>query len=619
MLRWLFQRKQKPEALLRQIADYNLKLHAIADDPETRRNPLHANAARLKLVAPLATPKPGDSWLGGSPRLPDPFVWPRKDGKPLYFLGQIACSALPADIWGGLGPRSGYLAFFVGMGKHIAATAVHAAELGPERLAPEPWPDCVLPSITMRSATREIYDSVPCWKLAVSAAPKGGGEAMKQLIDNPGRSPKVDLTKPAFWPYDWRSFRLLLAAAMDDARRRAEQARKSLVAVESRLQNGKPDIAMFRRLSAESLALRSKLAELASQAPWQAAIWIPFAVQLSGWKQAEAAEALRTSQNLFQGYKSLKFAASELLEVSAQSPSLAPQLKSELEGIVRRASEMSFGDAELRDLLRQIPSTPKVWGDFRGRFPDYWRRAVAEIADKYANVCGAEIALRPVEGRSYINGKPRPPWGSALNYQNSFPTSWDEALAFADRYIATAQASVTSAENFEVREGANLAGARDQVTKAEAAMKTVAAEVGRMEAAEGAEAFDILEWLPAISALQESEMSEFWATGYEAARYRLAAFAYARDPESLPAAVRGHFEARWANDVDYEIAAMGGLPDDWSYDMMDGVNTRVMLLELPSSHLLGWQWGDVHCLVISVAVDDLKRNRFRDVRADITN
>ncbi|WP_425335343.1 DUF1963 domain-containing protein [Rhodoblastus acidophilus] len=62
------------------------------------------HGVKLKLTAPATSLDTGDSWLGGNPRLPDPFEWPHVEGKPLHFLGQIDCSALPAEIWGGLGP-----------------------------------------------------------------------------------------------------------------------------------------------------------------------------------------------------------------------------------------------------------------------------------------------------------------------------------------------------------------------------------------------------------------------------------------------------------------------------------------------------------------------------------
>ena len=46
---------------------------------------------------------------------------------------------------------------------------------------------------------------------------------------------------------------------------------------------------------------------------------------------------------------------------------------------------------------------------------------------------------------------------------------------------------------------------------------------------------------------------------------------------------------------------------------------HLMLLELPTSKMFGWQWGDVNNVVLSLPVDELRRNNYRNVRCDITN
>ncbi len=60
------------------------------------------------------------SWIGGLPKLPDDVEWPRARNSyypdagemPLNFIAQIACADLPEGLWGGLGPRQGWLVFF---------------------------------------------------------------------------------------------------------------------------------------------------------------------------------------------------------------------------------------------------------------------------------------------------------------------------------------------------------------------------------------------------------------------------------------------------------------------------------------------------------------------------
>ena len=67
------------------------------------------------LLAP-AVPLPASQsagWFGGAPSLPDDIAWPEIGGEALRFACQIDLSALPVNIWGGVGPRKGWLAVFL--------------------------------------------------------------------------------------------------------------------------------------------------------------------------------------------------------------------------------------------------------------------------------------------------------------------------------------------------------------------------------------------------------------------------------------------------------------------------------------------------------------------------
>lgn len=89
------------------------------------------------------------SWLGGLPMMPDHVEWPRsvsaerpeRGPRPLHFVAQIACADCPAVLWGGLGPREGWLLLFIDPNQGAAdgpdAFAVlHVDALGAERPHP---------------------------------------------------------------------------------------------------------------------------------------------------------------------------------------------------------------------------------------------------------------------------------------------------------------------------------------------------------------------------------------------------------------------------------------------------------------------------------------------------
>ena len=81
--------------------------------------------------------------------MPDDVEWPRSvaperldEGEvPLHFVAQIACADFPEDLWGGVGPRTGWLLLF--LNPHDSQgddprlfRVLHTAELGSERQPP---------------------------------------------------------------------------------------------------------------------------------------------------------------------------------------------------------------------------------------------------------------------------------------------------------------------------------------------------------------------------------------------------------------------------------------------------------------------------------------------------
>ena len=104
----------------------------------------------LRRQVPVRWEEPARSWIGGLPRMPESVEWPlgpttdypARGPTPLHFVAQIACADLPPDLWGGLGPREGWLLLFLN-GKDwdvtensAAVRVLHIAEPGPERAPP---------------------------------------------------------------------------------------------------------------------------------------------------------------------------------------------------------------------------------------------------------------------------------------------------------------------------------------------------------------------------------------------------------------------------------------------------------------------------------------------------
>ena len=157
-----------------------------------------AAVVRLMPMLPLGQDTQADSWIGGCPSLPADMEWPSIDDQPASFLAQIDCSQLPSGLWGGSGPRQGALTFF-----RAART-----EAGT-------WPVQVhhVQGQLARRSPPQTHMSHPCWPLRVAAQKNAASQLPEyQQIANPdwARLHDVDLTDPAYQPFDWQSAAILL-------------------------------------------------------------------------------------------------------------------------------------------------------------------------------------------------------------------------------------------------------------------------------------------------------------------------------------------------------------------------------------------------------------------------
>ncbi len=104
----------------------------------------------LRRQVPIRADEKPQSWFGGRPMMPDNVPWPKsislehpqRGEIPLHFLAQISCAELPEELWGGLGPREGWLLFFIDPntgdldGRTEGCRVIHTRTLGSERQAP---------------------------------------------------------------------------------------------------------------------------------------------------------------------------------------------------------------------------------------------------------------------------------------------------------------------------------------------------------------------------------------------------------------------------------------------------------------------------------------------------
>ncbi len=107
----------------------------------------------LKRQVPILSKDEARSWLGGTPKVPTGTPWPRNSkGEPLQFIAQVACEDLPNTLWNALGPRSGSLLLFANVlnldriSQKDEVQVVHVDATGPET---EPPDDCPVARFAM--------------------------------------------------------------------------------------------------------------------------------------------------------------------------------------------------------------------------------------------------------------------------------------------------------------------------------------------------------------------------------------------------------------------------------------------------------------------------------------
>jgi uncharacterized protein YwqG len=204
-------------------------------DPPSRRVSESTTAVMRKQIPPRdEAPR---SWLGGLPMLPVEIDWPRgvnpeypnAGDVPLHFIAQIACADLPPELWGGLGPRTGWLRLFVNGNtsdntERGAWRLIFSEQIGEERQPPSdigPIHDGVHTGWTPYTLRESVY---PRWPVDIVAMPNelrveegrslaAPADLARRLYPNAAieenRYPKVDIA-----PFTWRSLAIGIDAAI---------------------------------------------------------------------------------------------------------------------------------------------------------------------------------------------------------------------------------------------------------------------------------------------------------------------------------------------------------------------------------------------------------------------
>ena len=78
-------------------------------------------------------------------------------------------------------------------------------------------------------------------------------------------------------------------------------------------------------------------------------------------------------------------------------------------------------------------------------------------------------------------------------------------------------------------------------------------------------------------------------------------------------------EVIWQFDALHERGAMGNAPAGHVYTPHGPATPNVVLLELRTSSMVGWMWGDTYSIVLFINRNELAKGKFDNVTYEITN
>jgi hypothetical protein len=604
---------------IKDMADYNLNLIDIAQSEETTDAPHFKVAARLEPIVPIPDGHMLRSWIGGNPRLPDPFVWPERGGVPYYFLAQVDCSELPEDLWGGRGPRTGWLAFFCSGEGKIASKAIHTATLGPERHAPAGQADWLYHDHDAnKHGLDKMFSASPKWPVRVTRI-EAKAESRPSSDENPTYRKEIDLTLPEYQPHSWATAQVLLVAVRLHVSEVLAAVRNTRTKRQVALAAGN---GLAQRTIDEAKALLQKLTQ--NRNTFTVGDWSPVAQAAKEWRRLELEEALKgpaVFTRLFYGLGHSSWPMRNHLEKTGRKDS---REHAQLAAINASSTETSKALGGGRRI--GIADDLSAWADFKAENPEEWQRLAQKLREDFAvvdGICSAQPGPLPIDQHSTS-------WGS-LHAPISWPQTADEAVKLLQFVINRCNYGITQQNKLEaeapeqvMRNDAQIEGAERALSKLDDIFANVKSDAKTI-------AFGSQRWHTIFAELSRVNLTSHdgaalpllktgrWQQTYVNFRAKLAAQDYCKSPSSLPAAQRDFLEAHWGWSAQRETAKLGGMPQGWSYEVYENTKTVAVLFEAPWCDLMGWRFGDVNSFVSSIGLDALAKGDFSNTGADITN
>lgn len=175
-------------------------------------------SARLVPQVPVRERDHPKAWIGGGARLPSGMAWPEISGSALQLLAQIDCAQLPAELWGRLGPRRGWLAIFLDP-KSLDAKVMHFFEAGDFKPSPPVLQDCnIVGCDGYKRAEASGYTwGFSRWLVDIVPVVQGDNDPRQEgrsQIRHERYGQRHDVVIEHRWPFDWSTMQMMMDTAL---------------------------------------------------------------------------------------------------------------------------------------------------------------------------------------------------------------------------------------------------------------------------------------------------------------------------------------------------------------------------------------------------------------------
>lgn len=594
---------------LARFLKYNMEMLAKASDEDLADH--YRNEVWLRASVSARPHGPETNWIGGDPKLPDPFRWPSRDGQPYQFLCQIDCATLPKELWGGLGPRTGWLAFFSTISGSIDVKAIYAPQLGPERKCENAWHK----SCSTLHHLDDAYDFVllppPRWTLEFVVAAAGETNPPDRFRKRPFDGEVISIADPKHQPRSWQTLELLVRVALSSVRKSAQRYTGMARELSESMDTPSDELraALAEIVQAADELLRG-LQALGDRQPFGIETWLSQADSIMRLMQLDDETCLNDDLPFNFALKSFD------LRGAVFEPG-APQL-SGIGDFVKLAAELEkdFGSDP------KLPSSGGInrtaWRQYRAAHAAEWNGYADRV--RHIRKLYYEYGLDNYLTLSKLNQLPTIVFTLSMGKP---PEDLETALAQVRSMRDRAADQLDKIENGDPKSKRQLQALQEKLAEMGSFERQLSGWQSQLRDRRSDAPFDAADWTSLYETLDEKQesriLSDFWATEYETLRSELAKRTYADDPATLHPAARDYFETLWAFDAQQATLQIGGKPRGWCAEFIERKPKSVMLLQLPTNHLTLFSCGDVSDLVVSISKSDLARGNFSNVWVDVSN